>query len=195
MRVAAIIGIALALLGTGCARAPETEVAGPVTQSLAEDMIVGQMATTIGLGPLAPACSDPEVYQAETAFACTAITGGGEVINVHGSVNADGHLNLATTNLISAAALPSFEREVAALLNNSVGSNFTAESVDCGPTAVVLPADLSMTCTLLMPASGQLFDVSLTITDLDGRRFSLAVSEEPRTVALEGNPELVPAND
>ncbi|MEL7157861.1 MAG: hypothetical protein AAFN30_14880 [Actinomycetota bacterium] len=192
LRAAAIMGIAVALVLAGCSRAPEAEPAGPVTQSLAEEMIAGELATTVGLGPLTPACNDPGVYRFDTAFACTATTGPGAVINVHGSVNPEGHLNLATTNLVSAAAVPSFEREVAALLNNSVGSNFTADAVDCGPAAVVLTVDQTMTCALLMPASGQVFDVSLTITDLDGRIFALQVADEPRTVALDGNPELTP---
>ena len=96
-------------------------------------------------------------------------------------MNDEGRLVLTTTNLVSAAALPSFEREVAALLNTEVGSNFTAESVDCGTTALVLPADFVMGCTLEMPASGEIFDVTLTITDLDGRQFSLVVGDEPRS--------------
>ncbi|MEM9612950.1 MAG: hypothetical protein AAGA59_08450 [Actinomycetota bacterium] len=193
MRLVAPLLIALALVAAGCSGGGETaEEAAPAQQSLAEEMITGELATGVGLGPLAPSCNDPGVYAADTAFTCTAITGPGDVINVHGSVNGDGHLNLATTNVITAAALPSFETEVAALLNNTVGSNLTAEAVDCGSTAIVLPGDLAMTCALIMPASGQIFDVTLTITDLEDRRFALRVADEPRNLELDPNPELAP---
>lgn len=165
----------------------DPEVLPPVegSQSLAEDMIVGDLATSVGLGPLVPSCNDPGPLAVGITFACTATTEPGVVIQIQGSVNAEGHLALATTNLVSAAALPSFEREAAAALNNSVGSNFTAESVDCGATSIVLPADFVMDCALVMPASGEVFDVTLTITDLDQRRFSLVVGELPRPVIEE----------
>jgi hypothetical protein len=144
-------------------------------------MIEGELATSIGLGPLVSSCNDPAALALDSVFDCTATTETGEVIQLHGSVTPEGKLALVTTNLVSASALPGFEREVAAMLNDSVGSNFTAESVDCGSTAVVLPPDFVMGCALVMPASGEVFDVTLTITDLDGRAFSLVVSDQPRT--------------
>ncbi len=193
LRLVAPLLIAVALLAAGCSGGGDTDGdAAPSEQSLAETMITGDLATGVGLGPLAPSCNDPGVYAADTAFTCTALTGPGDVINVHGSVNGEGHLNLATTNVISAAAIPSYEREVAALLNNSVGANLTAEAVDCGSTAIVLPGDLVTTCALIMPASGQIFDVTLSITDVEGRKFSLRVADEPRNLELDPNPELVP---
>lgn len=152
---------------------------------MAEDMIAGDLATSVGLGPLTPSCNDPGPLTVGVSFTCTATTDPGGVIQIQGSVNGEGHLELMTTNLVSAAALPSFEREVAANLNTSVGSNFTAESVDCGGVAVVLPVDFVLDCALVMPASGEVFDVTLTITNLDARRFSLVVSEFPREVITE----------
>lgn len=174
-----------ALVLAACSSDPAVLQPDEGPETLAEEMIVGELATTIGLGPLLPSCSDPGPLAVGTTFGCSATTEPGEVIQVSGVVNPDGHLALTTTNLISAAAIPSFEREVAAALNNSVGSNFTAESVDCGPTAVVLPADFVLGCALVMPASGEIVDVSLTITDLDQRSFGLLVGDQPRSGAEE----------
>ncbi|MEM8926353.1 MAG: hypothetical protein AAGD35_22840 [Actinomycetota bacterium] len=187
MSRAAITAFVAALFITACSGGGDAGPAAPTaaSESLAVSMITGDLATTLGLGPLLPACDDPGVYSAETVFACTASTQTGQVINVHASVNADGRLSLATTNVISAPALPSFEREVASILNNNVGSNFTAEAIDCGPSAVVLPPDLSMTCALVMPSSGEIFDVTLMITDLEGRAFALQVADVPRSAQAE----------
>jgi hypothetical protein len=152
-------------------------------KELAEQMITGELATTIGLGPLTAACNDPGPLVVGTTFACTATPATEPprpVIQVQGVVNPDGHLALTTTNLISASALASFEKQAAAQLNDSIGSNFTAESVDCGNAALVLPADSVIGCALIMPASGQVFDVTLAVTDLNGRKFGLQVAEEPR---------------
>lgn len=186
MRVPAIIlPIVGALLLAACSSEPDLPDLEGGPRSLAEEMIVDEFATTVGLGPLTANCDDPGPLAVGTTFSCKATTDPGEVIQIQGLVNTEGHLALTTTNLVSAAALPSFERGVAASLNNSVGSNFTAESVDCGGTSVVLPADFVLGCALVMPASGEVFDVTLTITDLDGRRFSLVVGDEARPAADE----------
>ncbi|MCP3992653.1 MAG: hypothetical protein GY724_26520 [Actinomycetia bacterium] len=190
MRVATIIiAFTGALLLTGCSSSEPEVSTDDQPGSLAEEMITGELATTVGLGPLTSTCNTPPVLAIDTTFECTAMTEAGEVIQIHGSVNPEGKLALVTTNLVSAPALPSFEREVAAILNDSVGSNFTAASVDCGSTAVVLPADFVMGCALVMPASREIFDVTLTISDLDQRTFSLLVSDQPRVAVDEGEDE------
>ena len=186
--LAIIVASAGAFLLAACSAGSELDV-DDNADVLAEEMISGELATTIGLGPLSSRCDDPGRLAADTTFSCTATTDFGDVIQIHGAVNDEGRLALTTTNLVSAAALPSFEREVAALLNTEVGSNFTAESVDCGTTALVLSADFVMGCTLVMPASGELFDVTVTITDLDGRQFSLVVGDEPRSPEPEAPDE------
>lgn len=171
--------VVIALVAAGCSSAPQVDTSVD-PKTLAEEMIAGDLATSVGLGPLLGVCNDPGPLAVGTSFGCTATTEPGQVIEVAGVVNPEGRIQLTTTNLVSAAALPSFERNAAAALNNSVGSNFTAESVDCGNSALVLPPDFVMPCALKMPASGEVYDLTLTITDLDGRRFSLVVGDQPR---------------
>jgi hypothetical protein len=165
-------------------KGPDTK--GPDTKGRAEAMIAGDLATAVGLGPLVPSCNEPGPLAVGAAFTCTAARTTqppGEPIQVEASVLSNGHLNLVTRNLVSAAALPSFERRAAAQLNESSGTNFTADSVDCGNTAVVLPVTATLECALIMPASGEVFDLTLTITDLDARNFALVVGANPRSPA------------
>lgn len=174
----------IGLAATACS--PGTPATTPTTngaQTKAETMIAGEMATAIGLGPLTPACNDPGAPEIGMTFTCTAARTTqppGDPIQITGIINPDGHLGLVTSNLISAAALPSFERQAASQLNESAGANFTAESVDCGNTSVVLGADKVLRCALIMPASGQVYDLDLAVTDLDGRHFALKVGDAPR---------------
>jgi hypothetical protein len=179
-----IVAAWLAVAVTACSAGGPATVAPPIGKAVAETMITGQLATTVGLGPLAPTCDDPGPLAVGTTFSCTAVRKSdrpGEPIRIQGTVNPDGHLSLVTSNLISAVALPSFERQAAAQLNQSAGSTFTPESVDCGQSSVVVPGDNVLRCGLVMPASGQIYDLDLTITDLNGRHFSLRVSQKPRS--------------
>lgn len=172
--------VAAAILLGACSSEPAADTSSD-PRNLAERMIAGDLATTVGLGPLVGVCNEPGPLTVGTTFGCTATTEAGQVIHLVGMVNGEGRIELTTSNLVSAAAVPSFEREAAAALNNSVGSNFTADSVDCGNTALVLPPDLVMGCALIMPASGEVYDLTLTVTDLDARRFSLVVGDQPRS--------------
>ena len=176
MFVAAVVAV---LLGA-CTSEPEVDALTD-PQTLSEQMIAGDLATELGLGPLVGICNDPGRLAVGTTFACTATTEAGDVVQVAGEVNGEGRIELTTTNVVSSWALPSFERDAAAALNNSVGSNFTAESVDCGVASVVLDPDFVLPCALMMPSSGDVFDLTLTITDLDARRFSLLVADAPRS--------------
>lgn len=181
------IMLALTTVGFAATACSAGSPAPPATtngaQTKAETMIAGEMATAIGLGPLTPACSVPGALDIGVSFSCTAARTTqppGDPIQITGTINPDGHLGLVTSNLISAAALPSFERQAASQLNESAGANFTAESVDCGNNAVVLGADKVLRCALIMPASGQVYDLDLAVTDLDGRHFALKVADAPR---------------
>lgn len=175
-----LTAIVMAIVVAACSSEPEVDTSQD-PKSLSERMITDDLATGVGLGPLVGSCNDPGPLAVGTTFGCTATTEPGQQIQIQGVVTTEGRIELATTNLVSAAALPSFEREAAAALNNSVGSNFTAESVDCGNASVVLPGDSVLGCALIMPASGEVFDLTLTITDLDARRFSLVVGDQPRS--------------
>jgi hypothetical protein len=177
------IGAAVTVLTVGACSSPQGEpvddnAADP--KALAEVMVAGDLAELAGLGSLAPTCDDPAPLAVGTTFGCTATTESGAVVQIQGIVNVEGKLQLTTTNVITASALTSFEREAAANLNDTAGTNFTADSVECGNQSVVVPDDFVLPCALTMPASGEVFDLALTITDLDGRLFSLQVADAPR---------------
>lgn len=169
------------LVGCSGGDGDESAAASSTTPfSVAETMIDGELADDIGLGPLTSSCDDPGLLAVGVTFGCVATTETGVAIGVQGLVNDEGRIQLTTTNLITAQALASYERDAAAALNDTVGSNFTAESVDCGSTPIVLPPELVMGCALVMPSSGEVYDLMLTVTDLDQRHFSLVVGDEPR---------------
>jgi hypothetical protein len=177
-----LTALALAAFALACSSSAEAP-ANADGKSLAESMIANELAASVDLGPLVAACDEPGPLALGTTFSCEATRTAdppGQPIEIEATVNPDGHLGLVTLNLIAGPAIPSFERQAAAQLNESVGSNFTADSVDCGDTAVVLPADAVMQCALIMPSSGQVFDLALAITDLDGRVFALDVADTPR---------------
>lgn len=145
-----------------------------------ENLIRADVSTKAGLGDLTPVCPDVSDVAVGTAFDCTATTGDQRIISISAVINEEGRVALATNNMITAAALPSFERAAVDALNATVGSQLVQDAIDCGDVPVVFGQDKVMVCALLDPHTEKIFDVSLTITDIEARQFSLVVADQPR---------------
>lgn len=147
----------------------------------AEGLIAGPLATEVGLGVLTPSCPEMNNAVAGDVFPCTAATENQWAINVDAAILPSGQVELTTTNVITADALPSFELAAVAALNATLEVTLSPEAVDCGETSVVLADDRMMICGLTDPTTLQVFDVSLTIDDIETRQFKLVVADRPRS--------------
>ncbi len=182
-KVAGLLFVAVLAL-TACSSDPE-EQADPTVRQVAEDLVRNQVAETAGLGDLSPACPDVVDPLVGTAWQCTATTGDQRVVAVDAVIDNTGRVKLTTTNVITAGALPSFERAAVAALNNTVGSRLTDDAIDCGDQSILLGTDPAaervMVCALLDPHNELTYDVNLSITDIETRQFSLVVADQPRS--------------
>ncbi|MDH3295050.1 MAG: hypothetical protein OER95_12100 [Acidimicrobiia bacterium] len=147
----------------------------------AEELISGPMATEVGLGDLTVSCPEMNGATAGDVFPCTAATEAQRVINVDAAILPSGQVELTTTNVITGDALPSFEVAAVNALNATLDVTLLPEAIDCGDTSVVLADDRMMICALTDPTTLQVFDVSLTIDDIETRQFSLVVANQPRS--------------
>lgn len=173
---------AVALVASACTSEPEEEAA-PTLRQTTEDLIRNRVAGEAGLGDLSPVC--PEVNLAVstvgTTWDCTATTADQRVIALSAVINDQGRVEVGTTNLITAAALPSFERAAVQALNDTVGSRLAEDDIDCGSDTVVFGgAERIMICALFDPHTDATYDVSLTVQDIETRQFSLVVADQPR---------------
>lgn len=178
-RALSIAVAAAVLLLAACSSEPDEPPALTVRQTT-EDMIRTEVAPVAGVGELSPVCPDVVEIAIGTAWECTAGTGDQRTIVLTGTIDDSGHIRLVTTNVITAAALPSFERAAVEALNATVGSQLTEDAIDCGEATVIFGQDRVMVCALLDPHTEKVFDVSLTITDIEARQFSLVVADQPR---------------
>lgn len=179
LRALSIGAAVLVFVLAGCSSDPEEEPALTIRQTT-EGMIRDDVATSAGLGDLTPVCPDVTAAGVGTVYECTATTTDNRIVSLLATIDETGRVQLATTNMITASALPSFERAAVDALNTTVGSRLDNESIDCGETAVVIGQDNVMLCALLDPHTEKIFDVSLTITDIEARQFSLVVADAPR---------------
>lgn len=179
LRALSIGVVATVLALTGCRSAQEQEPEITI-RTITEDLIKTDVAELAGIGELTPVCPDLPTPTVGTMWECTATSEDQRIVALTASIDDAGKVQLVTTNMITAAALPSFERAAVAALNSQVGSKLTDDAVDCGELSVVFGQDKVMVCALLDPLTERIFDVSLTITDIEARQFSLVVADAPR---------------
>lgn len=186
LRATLIVAALSALIAAGCSSAPETEEALPTIRIATEALIEAEVTGPAGLGELKPACPEIDGTTAGigTAFQCTATSETQQVVALSAVIDEEGKVQVATTNLITGPALPSFERAAVDALNTTVQSNLDYSAIDCGNTTVIFDVDQAvermMVCALFDPLTEATYDVTLTITDIEARQFSLVVADQPR---------------
>ncbi len=172
--------MAVLAIASACRSSPDDDVV--TVRQTTEDMIREEVATQAGLGDLSPVCPeiDLAVSGVGTTWDCSATTADQRVITLAAVINDQGRIELATRNMIAAAALPSFERAAVQALNDTVGSRLEEGAIDCGEVSVVFGPEQVMICALFDPHTEETYDVTLDITDIETRQFSLVVADRPR---------------
>ena len=156
--------------------------AAPDGAALAQQLIAGPLAEAVGLGRLTPTCPDPGPLAVGSTFTCTATHSaqpGEAALQVHVAVKPDGHLALTTLNLITPDAVAAYQRDAAAQVTQAVGATVASEAVNCGPGALLVPDDNTVMCRITMSA-GKVYDLKLTVSDVNARRFTAEVANPPR---------------
>ncbi len=172
---------AFCLLLVGCSSDGDTAEDTPATvRSVAEELVAGPIADGAGLGELRPTCDDVVDAAVGASFECTAVTEGQRTVWLDAIIDQEGRVDLRTRNVITAAALPGFERAAVVALNQTVGTALTDEAVDCGDSSVVVGSDQALLCLVTDPNTGEVFDLTMTVTDIEARQFSVTVAQEPR---------------
>lgn len=137
-------------------------------------------AATLGLTDVAVTCEDPLDAEVGTSFGCVSTTSLGTVDWVV-TIAEGARIQAATVNLIRADLAGTIEQVAVESLEAQAGAPLGLENFDCGPGPFVLDANLAMVCALTQPTSGQIYDATLTFTDLDTGAFRVTVAEDPRS--------------
>lgn len=167
-KLSVVLVVGTTAIASGCSG--EFSFGGESLESAGENLIEGEIATSLGqeLEATCPAISDPEVG---ATFSCTATTPGGKEIHFAGVVDAEDHIDLQSTNLITEVGLANYERTGAEVLEPEIDA---ALDIDCGVDPVILPASNEFTCEG-SDEFGNTAPIIFTITDLNTGEFEVIV--------------------
>lgn len=147
----------------------------------AKSLIEGKLATDLALGKITATCDKPPNKDAGTTFNCVSPTALGEIHWTATMADAK-TVNVVSTNLITADAIPNFEQAAVTSLEEQVDQPLGNENFDCGPGPLVLSADSTVVCALTDPTDPtKIYDATMTIPDLTTGQFEVEVADTPRS--------------
>ena len=176
MRGAASSLFVLALAVTGCSFS--ASVGGSPT-STAEEVIEDDLAAQLGLGEIDAECGEPPDEDEGSTFLCTSETDQG-LVRWEATIAEEDTVNVQSLNVLVVDDVAALEVSAAAEIEQVVGIPLGTENFDCGDAPVVLGDEDQVVCALTDPANGDVYDTTMTITDMSSGAFDFEVAEEPR---------------
>ena len=139
---------------------------GGDAQQTGEVVIENQIAEQIGLGELEAMCDQPDEAVVGETFACTATTESGDVIQITTFFDPDDKIFVLPTNVVLGEEIPLVEEQAATVLTGEVGVTIDPSDVDCPDTSVVLDENDQFMCEITEAATGDVYALTVTLTDL-----------------------------
>ena len=127
----------------------------------AVELIEGDLAEQIGLGPLSGDCDDPSDTSTGSEFSCTGTTEDGQVIQFTAVFESDAEVFIYPTNLVVDSSL--FEAEAATTLGPEFGVEIDPATIECPEGTIVLDAEGQMACTITDAETGGVFPLTVTL--------------------------------
>ena len=143
----------LVLVAAGCST---TEA-----DAAAVELIEGELADQVGLGPLTGECDEPTGTSTNDEFGCTGTPETGEVITFTAVFESDDEVFVYPTNLVVDSSL--FEAEAAQTLGPEFGIEIDPAQIECPEGTVVLDADGQMMCTITDAETGDVVPLVVTL--------------------------------
>lgn len=131
-----------------------------------EELIEGELADGIGLGPLDADCSGRELSAGDT-FECSATPNGQGTIRFIATINEQGdQVNISSTNLLLAEQVEEIESFAASLIEEQTGSPIGAENFECADRSLIISSGETIDCLVTDPSDGTVYGATVTVEDV-----------------------------
>lgn len=151
---------------------------GGATQS-AEELIEGELADKLSMELTNAECVEPASEDVGETFACTADYQG-QQMQLSTVIEAEERIFVNPTNVLFPAQLDAIQESVADLLNGQADYGLLPDSLDCGADPIIFEGPTEFTCALTDPATAEVYDTQIVMTDLAELVFNFEVATDPR---------------
>lgn len=159
---------ALALVSTGCS--VNLSIGGENPADAAVNVIEGDIADLIDLGPITATCESPESVEVGTTWGCSGVSDAGN-IDFSVEVDREDHINVQTENVILGDQVVALANSATEVVEEAVDVDLADGAVDCGTSSIILLASAELSCTV--DTGTELVPTTVTITNLDDTSFEV----------------------
>ena len=170
-----VVGL-LATTGMLASCSAEFSIGGQSPESAAVELIEGELSDELGVA-MTGECDDVDDPDVGVSFECTGTIDDGRVVEFVTLIDRDDHIAVDSVNVLVPEAVDRFEAATAEGIAQQSGVPLDASAVDCGEGPIVFDSTMTMPCTLSDPSNGDVYDVTLTVTDIDEGLFDIEVGE------------------
>lgn len=168
--------LAVAVAGLVGACSAEFSIGGQSPEDAAVDLIEGELSDELGVA-MTGECDDVDDPEVGVSFDCTGTTDDGDVVEFVTLIDDDDHISVDSVNLVTAEGVPQYEAAAAEALTEQAGVTLDPADVDCGDDPVIFDSSMTMPCTVTDPSNGDVYDATLTVTDLEAGLFDIEVGD------------------
>lgn len=172
-----LVVAALTLMLGGCSFS--FSVGGDGASASAEELIEGDLADKLNMELTGAECDEPVSEEVGETFTCTADYQG-QQMQLSTMIEADERIFVNPTNVVFPAQLEAIEASVADLLNDQADYGLKPDSLDCGSDPIIIEGASEFTCALTDPATSEIYDTKIEMTDIEQLVFNFEVAPDPR---------------
>ncbi len=146
-----------------------------------QDLIEGELADLIDLGPLVAECQGEDLGPGDT-FSCTGSAMSPDAndfapIQFVGTIDANGQdVDIRSTNLLLADQVAEIESFAASLIDTEIGRLIRPEDFECADTSIVVAEGETVDC-VVSDASGTVYSATITVDDIETLSITVSVGD------------------
>ena len=124
-----IAALAPLFMVSACMGSASLQIRGQSVDEAAVELINGDFAQMVGIGPLTTTCDEVVEPEVGTEFGCLSTSGDNQTIEWGVRVDRDNHIDVQSHNVVLQLTLDALEQDAVAVL---YGDNPLGVAIDCG---------------------------------------------------------------
>jgi hypothetical protein len=150
---------------------------GESLQETAEELIAGELSDIAGFSEeLDATCDKPaDDIKIGDTFDCTGTSADGQVVEFTATHDKEDHVDVVSTNLVTKENFEKIVDQTEQMISKKAKVELPSGSITCEEGPLVGDEPLQVTCELTDPTNGQVFDLTLEVTDFEDGSFNYEI--------------------
>lgn len=174
-----VMSVALITFASACSAEVSIGGSPDLDSESAALMVNAEFEDLLGFGPLETRCAVPNDLVEGDVFTCTSETGDGDVLQWSAVATSDSEASIRSENLLNDETVEELEAAAVDALA-AEGVPIVVDDLDCGPGALILGADNELVCALTDTSTGDVYDATITIQNMEDLQFDVVIADAPR---------------